>query len=653
MTALSLAFDVLARNRASGPINEVGDSLDKTAKKGSRFGEAMKAGLAAAGVAAVAFGKSSVGAYVEAEQSSNRLDVALAKYPKTADVSRSALDKLNAALARKTKFDDDATASGQAVLAQFGLTGAQITELTPLLQDYAAKTGKDLPAAAQALGKATLGQGRALKDVGINFKDTGSAAGNLDVITAGLRKQVGGFAESEGKTAAGQAAILENQFGELQEEVGGRLVPVLTALAQRLLTAIDFFNRNRAVLVPLIAVLGTLTGAVLAVNAATRVAAAVQAAWTTVTGLFTTTKTAEGVVIARGTVARVAHRVATIAASVATGAWSAVTTAATAVRNLHILAILRSTVATVAHRVAVTAASVATRVWAAGQLLLNIALSANPIGLVVVAVAALAAGVVIAYKKSDTFRAIVDKLWSSIKSAWEWLGKFVSKMRDFKVPGWVKDLKDAFGGLTGAFKGAGSAVGGLFNDGPGIGGQPEGGQPRGVKQMMAALPKGTRLISGFRPGAITATGNPSYHGKGRAVDLPPSAALFEYIRARFGKVSKELIFSPAGGRQIHNGQPHYYKGVTRANHFDHVHWAMDRGGLARGIGWMPKLTSKPERVLSPQQTESFDRLVDQMGKGTASGLTLIHQGDVRVWDGDDYGRRQAAKLRDALAVAGV
>ena len=168
-----------------------------------------------------------------------------------------------------------------------------------------------------------------------------------------------------------------------------------------------------------------------------------------------------------------------------------------------------------------------------------------------------------------------------------------------KVKGFGKDIVDA---IVDGIKGAGSliesTVKGLLNklpgidfkiggDGPGVGGTPEG-QPRGVKAMMAALPAGTRLISGFRPGAITATGNPSYHGKGRAVDLPPSMALFNYIKERFGSVAKELIFSPAGGRQVHNGREHYYSGVTRANHFDHVHWAMANGGVineeVRGIG---------------------------------------------------------------------
>ncbi len=41
----------------------------------------------------------------------------------------------------------------------------------------------------------------------------------------------------------------------------------------------------------------------------------------------------------------------------------------------------------------------------------------------------------------------------------------------------------------------------------------------------------------------------------------------------------------------------------------------DQGGLARGVGMLPKRTILPERVLSPQQTASFERLVDDLGHG--------------------------------------
>ncbi|ORA64106.1 phage tail tape measure protein [Mycobacteroides franklinii] len=61
----------------------------------------------------------------------------------------------------------------------------------------------------------------------------------------------------------------------------------------------------------------------------------------------------------------------------------------------------------------------ATKAITAAQWLWNAAMTANPIGLIVVAVAALVAGIIYAYKHSETFRAIVDAAWKAIKVAAE------------------------------------------------------------------------------------------------------------------------------------------------------------------------------------------------------------------------------------------
>jgi phage-related protein len=77
-------------------------------------------------------------------------------------------------------------------------------------------------------------------------------------------------------------------------------------------------------------------------------------------------------------------------------------------------------------------AAVAAKAWAAAQWLLNAAMTANPIGLVVVAIAALVAGMVIAYQRSQTFRNIVNAAFSAVaavfmtvvraaQTLWRWI----------------------------------------------------------------------------------------------------------------------------------------------------------------------------------------------------------------------------------------
>lgn len=76
--------------------------------------------------------------------------------------------------------------------------------------------------------------------------------------------------------------------------------------------------------------------------------------------------------------------------------------------------------------------TIATTAWTAVQKVLNLVLTANPIGLIITAIGALVAGLIAAYKNCEGFRKIVDKVWEAIKplanaimnglaKAFEWL----------------------------------------------------------------------------------------------------------------------------------------------------------------------------------------------------------------------------------------
>lgn len=76
---------------------------------------------------------------------------------------------------------------------------------------------------------------------------------------------------------------------------------------------------------------------------------------------------------------------------------------------------------TVASTVAQKAAALGTKLWAGAQWLLNAAMTANPIGIVIAVIAALVVAIIIAYKKSDTFRAIVQAAMRGVVRAFGWL----------------------------------------------------------------------------------------------------------------------------------------------------------------------------------------------------------------------------------------
>jgi tape measure domain-containing protein len=73
--------------------------------------------------------------------------------------------------------------------------------------------------------------------------------------------------------------------------------------------------------------------------------------------------------------------------------------------------------ATIGQRLATLGASVAARAAAAGQWLLNAALTANPIGIVVAAIAVLVAGLVWFFTQTEVGRKIVQVAWAAIQAA--------------------------------------------------------------------------------------------------------------------------------------------------------------------------------------------------------------------------------------------
>lgn len=74
---------------------------------------------------------------------------------------------------------------------------------------------------------------------------------------------------------------------------------------------------------------------------------------------------------------------------------------------------------------ATVAQTVATKAAAAGQWLLNAALNANPLGLIVLAITAVIAGLVLLWQNSETFRNIVtgafNAVWDAIQAAFNWV----------------------------------------------------------------------------------------------------------------------------------------------------------------------------------------------------------------------------------------
>lgn len=134
------------------------------------------------------------------------------------------------------------------------------------------------------------------------------------------------------------------------------------------------------------------------------------------------------------------------------------TVASNAAESTGILTKIRSAAVTVVSTVAQKAAAAATKTWAAVQWLLNVALSANPIGLIVVLIAAMVAGVILAYTHSEKLRKIVTATWNGIKTA---VGAVVGWFTGTVVPALQKvwnGVKHGVGAVAKVFRTAWNAV---------------------------------------------------------------------------------------------------------------------------------------------------------------------------------------------------
>jgi hypothetical protein len=120
---------------------------------------------------------------------------------------------------------------------------------------------------------------------------------------------------------------------------------------------------------------------------------------------------------------------------------------------------------------AVTAViAVATKVWTGIQAAFNLVMSLNPVGLVVLAIAALVAIIVTAYQRSETFRKIVQKVgdvlknvlvgaFNAVKNAvkavvdWfrqaiDWIGELFDKIKSGPLGGIINTIGNIFGGAA-------------------------------------------------------------------------------------------------------------------------------------------------------------------------------------------------------------
>lgn len=217
------------------------NELDGFGKSVEKFGAMAKAAFAAAAAAAAAYavklGVDGVKAAIEDEQAQSRLAKTLENAAGATDKQIAATEKFISSMQMATGVSDDKlrAAMGRLTLSTNNVTKSQ--ELLQLALDISAGTGKSVESVANALGKAYDGQTTALGKLGVGLSSTELKGKSFEDVQKRLSDLFGGAAARNAETFAGKIEIMKQRFGEFQEDVGNKVIPILMNL-------FDFFDKK-------------------------------------------------------------------------------------------------------------------------------------------------------------------------------------------------------------------------------------------------------------------------------------------------------------------------------------------------------------------------------------------------------------------------
>ncbi|MGW2692326.1 phage tail tape measure protein [Streptomyces sp. NPDC001296] len=356
-----------------------------------------------------------------------------------------------------------------------------LTDAMEYLSQAAGKAGKEgtpeFAAALKRLMGTAPGANAALTTTGENFKDTSDTIKAMAKSTTDSSGKVKGFAEVQG-TLGQKVKDLKAGFDSLMIQLGTKLIPIVTKV-------IDYFTKHQQVATALAEVIGGVLalsvvayGAKLVISAAQTVAgvgkmavsfgklgvSAVQAGGRVVQG-FRDARVAEsafsgkagslggilrkgfdaaasGAKTAASAVSGFAKNVGSAAATAGKTAWTGMVTGVKAVGGAmktaglaaldfskkmaaSALAGVRAAAAWTAQKIALIASAIAEKAAAAAEWLLNIALDANPVMLIILAIVGLVAALVLAYNKIGWFRDFVNAAFQMIGAAIGWVVDWV------------------------------------------------------------------------------------------------------------------------------------------------------------------------------------------------------------------------------------
>jgi hypothetical protein len=245
----SLTISILAdAARAKRELNDTGNAVDDLGSRAGGMGAAIGAGVAVGVAALVKLGTDAFNAAEESAKIGRETVRVISTTGAAAWTSADAVGALAGAISDKTGADDEAVQSGANLLLTFtnvknavGDGNDVFDQATGLALDMATALGTDMSGASIQLGKALNDPVKgitALSKAGVSFTaeqkdqirtmtDAGDVLGAQKIVLGELSKEFGGAAEAAGTPLD----KLKVQIGNLQEEAGAHLIPIVAAAA--------------------------------------------------------------------------------------------------------------------------------------------------------------------------------------------------------------------------------------------------------------------------------------------------------------------------------------------------------------------------------------------------------------------------------------
>jgi len=288
-------IDVLinARDQASKKFGKIGKA---TAGLSKHFGGLKTAIAGALGAAAlIRFGKDVMEAYGRQEAAVKKLSDALGTVGKVTKAAMNDMQKWAASIQRQTTIGDEAVLEMAAMGAAMGkLTGEGLQKATVAAIGLSRRLSIDTTAAMRLVARAALGDTGSLKRYGIVLDMTSTTQQKFnELLKIGAESFV--LAQGETSTFTGRVEQLKNKLGDVKEQIGLALLPIIEKWMVKIEQVGDRLGKlSTKEIQELITKIKILGVALIAIWTAPKLIAAITAFRTMAIGAITAVKLAAG-----------------------------------------------------------------------------------------------------------------------------------------------------------------------------------------------------------------------------------------------------------------------------------------------------------------------------------------------------------------------